>query len=559
MTKWTTILTRRVRRWRVSSDVWDWSGKTNTLAVRAEHRETLSSADCCLRGPITSATSPVYRSSRPSAVSCATTRERFGSHGSCTRAYATSLGGVTWRRKRIAIGPRYPPTALLTGAKDGTLRWWDLGGSRPEGGGRAQISIISDMTNAGVSRKPSCTKQAHTGAMLCMSILNLADLDVEDGWREAAVAQVQWLITSCARKRAKAAQEARAWAESEQETKRAAAATAAAHAEEVTQVARDAARAVRGVGGDEREAERAARVAANAAAAAAMAAIAAAHVRPAGGGGAGMTSSGGREEEEGWVTTSQDGVHPMDRSRLPLGLVATGGSEGLVKVWDVASAECLHVLKGHTHGVLSVAFSLPQRRASAKTPVLPLMTGSQADPKASVWLISGSHDHEVRIWDVGSGAALRSMTHHCGPVTLTQTKAAQIATLAPGDGLAVFLRRAFDPDGDKRPKKGTPGGGGGDGGGGGEGRVRGNKVGDRLRQQIASARGGGGTVAGESRDMSEKEKEKEKWREELGMDEVLSMLDGPSVTFATSFTMDRKGMAVGTQTGEVRLLRYTGD
>jgi len=61
-------------------------------------------------------------------------------------------------------------------------------------------------------------------------------------------------------------------------------------------------------------------------------------------------------------------------------LVATGGAEGLVKVWDIEGGFMTHLFKGHA-GLISV---------------LKFWGG-----KESRWrLASGSEDCKVRIWDL---------------------------------------------------------------------------------------------------------------------------------------------------------------
>src|SRR6266702_5985515 len=61
-------------------------------------------------------------------------------------------------------------------------------------------------------------------------------------------------------------------------------------------------------------------------------------------------------------------------------LLASGGEDQTVRLWDVSSGQCLKILQGHTHRVRSVAFS----------------------PDSDV-LASGSEDQTVRLWDVSDG------------------------------------------------------------------------------------------------------------------------------------------------------------
>lgn len=87
-----------------------------------------------------------------------------------------------------------------------------------------------------------------------------------------------------------------------------------------------------------------------------------------------------------------DGVWPValdDRGTL----LATGDREGLVTVWDVATGEPVHRLPGHTAPVYTVAFS-PDGRT--------LLTGDAAA--------------DVRLWDLGTGHCTAELGGHQGAV-----------------------------------------------------------------------------------------------------------------------------------------------
>ena len=59
-----------------------------------------------------------------------------------------------------------------------------------------------------------------------------------------------------------------------------------------------------------------------------------------------------------------------------------------VRVWDVASGECVQTLSGYTDSVASVAWSADGR------------------------VCSGSDDGNVRVWDVASGECVQTLSGH---------------------------------------------------------------------------------------------------------------------------------------------------
>ena len=66
-----------------------------------------------------------------------------------------------------------------------------------------------------------------------------------------------------------------------------------------------------------------------------------------------------------------------------------GSDDNTVKLWDVASGECLQTLEGHSHWVSSVSFSPDGKK-----------------------LASGSGDNTVKLWDVQSGQCLQTLEGH---------------------------------------------------------------------------------------------------------------------------------------------------
>ncbi len=124
------------------------------------------------------------------------------------------------------------------------------------------------------------------------------------------------------------------------------------------------------------------------------------------------------------------------------GLTVWRGSEGEVRIWDVATGEPVHSLRGHVGGAWSVAFAPDGRR---------LASGGVYDALVKVWdvqagrevlslrghadailglvfspdgrhLYSAGTDHAVRVWDAtpveeGDGPELRTLRGHAGPIT----------------------------------------------------------------------------------------------------------------------------------------------
>jgi WD40 repeat protein/serine/threonine protein kinase len=77
--------------------------------------------------------------------------------------------------------------------------------------------------------------------------------------------------------------------------------------------------------------------------------------------------------------------------------VISGSNDGTLRVWDLATGKCEHILRGHTSSVLAVASNHHQ-------------------------VISGSNDKTLRVWDLTSGECLGTLYGHServGAVVLT--------------------------------------------------------------------------------------------------------------------------------------------
>lgn len=77
-------------------------------------------------------------------------------------------------------------------------------------------------------------------------------------------------------------------------------------------------------------------------------------------------------------------------------LLATSSADRTIKLWDTATGNCLQTLQGHTNWVRGVLF-LPKHLCGA-------------DPAGAPLLISGSSDDTIKLWDPHTGACLRTWT-----------------------------------------------------------------------------------------------------------------------------------------------------
>jgi len=112
-------------------------------------------------------------------------------------------------------------------------------------------------------------------------------------------------------------------------------------------------------------------------------------------------------------------------------VLAMGGWDGTVQLWDVSSREFRRPLEGHTETVTDVAFSpdgrmLASGSGDGTVRLWEVETGAALSTLEghSSWiysvafspdgrmLASGSWDETVRLWDVESGAALRTLEGH---------------------------------------------------------------------------------------------------------------------------------------------------
>ena len=79
-------------------------------------------------------------------------------------------------------------------------------------------------------------------------------------------------------------------------------------------------------------------------------------------------------------------------------LLASGGGDKRIILWDPKKGERLKTLEGHSGIVYCVSFN----------------------PSNPTRLVSGSHDRTVRLWDVGTGKELKKLEDHSAALIHTQ-------------------------------------------------------------------------------------------------------------------------------------------
>ena len=121
-----------------------------------------------------------------------------------------------------------------------------------------------------------------------------------------------------------------------------------------------------------------------------------------------------------WLNTG-----PIENNCLALSangkrVVTASANDFTLKVWNIAGAECLQTMKGHTNHVNSMVISADIR-----------------------FVISASDDQTIKVWDFNSGECLRTLTGHTGPVKAVALSASGVFIASASEDKTVRVWR-FD-------------------------------------------------------------------------------------------------------------------
>ncbi|TPX36671.1 hypothetical protein SmJEL517_g01362 [Synchytrium microbalum] len=83
-----------------------------------------------------------------------------------------------------------------------------------------------------------------------------------------------------------------------------------------------------------------------------------------------------------------------------------------VRVWDVSTGECKAELRGHDHVVEDVTFIPVIAYPAVKELVGGEGTKTREQPVEGQYVVSGSRDKSIRIWDVATGQCIHTLNGH---------------------------------------------------------------------------------------------------------------------------------------------------